>query len=144
MRRVSGTHVQVGRAPALAPALSCCSRLSPRTCAPGRIVLSQAGGTGVGAWLQMSHCSPVSCHQRLFLGWCGRSSSSLRLLWTEPALSFQTVWGQAGSYGRGKPSHIFAIFSVRGKTQPFSLDLFSLSPMCLCKRMKTESALNLS
>lgn len=137
MRRGSGTHVQVGRAPALAPALSC-SRLSPRTCAPGRTVLSQAGGTGVGAWPQMSCRCPVQRHQRLFLGWCGRSSSPLRLLWTEPALSFQTVWGQAGSRGRGKPSRIFAIFSARGKTWPFSLALFSLSPMCLCKRMKTS------
>lgn len=48
MRRTSGTHVHAGRAPALAPALSCC-HVNPGAFPPRRTRPSQAAGAGVGA-----------------------------------------------------------------------------------------------
>lgn len=49
MRRTSGTHVQVGRAPALALAFGSRCRVNPGACPPRRTGPSQAAGVGAGA-----------------------------------------------------------------------------------------------
>lgn len=53
---MSGTQAQLGRAPSLAPTLSC-SGVSPCSCPPGRKGLSQAGGPEAGLlWATTKSC----------------------------------------------------------------------------------------
>lgn len=99
-RRMCGTHTQVGSTLALAAALSC-SRESPSAPPPGRTELSQAGGPGRWLWPRVGR-PPLSSTIKggLLAGGLG-AAGHRACSGTEPGLSFQTVQGQAGSYGEG-------------------------------------------
>lgn len=90
----------------------------------------------------MGRPSPVQHHQRLPLGWRGGSSRPPCLLWTEPGLSFQTVQGQAGSYGRGRTAPLSHLAWQREDTA-LSFIFVIKSDTSLLK-LSTGCALNLS